>query len=125
MDFEITIAPGRRYVIAKPKRNLSKIIAHQVTKALSRVAEENNVDATLLDLRGRKSLSSTLEKYDFAYQDAQKLGMSRTGKHAVVVDALDKSLSFLETVMHNAGFNVKFFTDIKQAEAWLLSEKDG
>ncbi len=50
----------------------------------------------------------------------EKAGMPPATRRALVTAEDNKDVSFAEVVSHNVGQNVKVFTDIEKAEAWLL-----
>jgi hypothetical protein len=73
----------------------------------------------LIDIRGTSSVSSVMEKYDFAYHKTGEVGLPRHLKYAFIKDYGDKSLDFIETVMLNAGHSFRTFEDESVAIDWL------
>ncbi len=52
-------------------------------------------------------------------------GISRATKRALVLPAEFPEGHFLETVTRNRGHNLKVFTDVAQAKAWLMAGPAG
>ena len=81
--------------------------------------ETLNVFGCLIDIRGTKSVSSVIEKYDFAYEKAKEIGLPRLWRYAFIKDQGDDSLEFIETVMHNSGYQFQTFEEESVAVDWL------
>ena len=51
----------------------------------------------------------------------ESMGTDPTSRHAIVVKGMSPILRFFETVTRNRGENVRIFTGMDQARAWLVS----
>ena len=122
MDYKIDVSRDKTHVIARPLINISKNLVLQMGKELAQLAGISNLQNVLFDFREIKCESSTIEKYEFAYGNAAKVGFKHDWKYAILVDGPDPTRNFLETVMVNAGFICRIFEQEDAAIAWLTEE---
>lgn len=94
-------------------------VAQALATEFVQLGETLNVLGCLIDIRGTKSVSSVMEKYDFAYQKTNEIGLPRRWKYAFIKDHGDDSLDFITTVMLNAGYVFRTFEDESIAVDWL------
>ena len=119
MAYDITIPADKNYVLVKVNRDITKALAVEYTKSATEVGKKSNLSKFLIDVRGRSSLSGVMGKYEFAYEDGEKVGLTRTMKVVVLRDKEKKDMQFLETVMRNAGFNYRVLANEREAIDWL------
>jgi hypothetical protein len=119
MDYEITRPAKKDYLIIKVNRDISKPFAEEYTKAATEHGKKNGLTKLLIDVRGRSSLSGTLGKYTFAYEDGKKVGLTSDWRVVVLRDKDKTEMDFLETVMQNAGYNYRVLASEEQAIEWL------
>lgn len=89
---------------------------------LTKLGTKLNLSSAVINIRNTKSISSISEKYSFAYEKAETAGLNRSWKIALIKEVKDNSPDFLETVMFNAGYQFKVFTDEPFASDWLKSK---
>lgn len=75
----------------------------------------------LNDLRKAKFKQSTFHIYNMP-RIVAKQGVPSSSRRALVVPDTSEDFSFLETVSVNVGQQVKIFTDMDEALAWLTKE---
>ena len=83
-------------------------------------ANEYMIDNFLFDLRHAQNQAGLFRHYDMVYKQSKKLGFKPRSKHALVVSQDNMAdYSFVETVLNNAGYQSKMFTDELSAIEWL------
>lgn len=97
-------------------------LAQALAQEFLALSEDLTVSGCLIDIRGTKSVSSVVEKYNFAYKDTVKIGLPRHWKYAFLKDRDDKSLEFIELVMSNAGYLFRIYNDEREAIDWLETQ---
>ena len=121
--YEIGYSPDKSYVFVRAIRQpFTSQLAQTIARELIPLGAKMGINSYLLDLRGTQSGTSPVEKHKFAYKDADGLGVLRQMKTAILKDPDDHSPDFLETVMHNAGFNLQIFDNESQALNWLQGD---
>ncbi len=121
-DYNIDLCQNRKYVCIQVWAPVTLQVAVSFTTSLSSIGERLKLSRVVIDIRNTKSISSIFDKYFYAYKHAQLLGQSRLWKIALLKGAADTSPDFLETVMINAGYQFKIFTDKDLALGWLGSD---
>lgn len=119
MDFEICIPRRKPHVRVKLKQNITKSRAEQFMKEATALGMQKNVRKLIVDLRGFSSESSIADKYSYAHREANTPALGHFLKTALLADEVTKDLTFMETVMQNAGFNFRLFTNETKAITWL------
>jgi hypothetical protein len=73
-----------------------------------------------LDLTHAINQESTTDQYHYAYTDMSSTqGLDRFAICAALIDPADSSHDFIETVLRNAGFNLRLLSNPAQAMAFL------
>lgn len=119
MKYKIEIAKSEKHLYAKCSENVSMQLALNIARDLTKKGNELNIFSCLLDYRGFKSIANLSEQYSFAHNEGSKAGFDIKWQIALLRDPEDNSSAFLETLMKNAGFNMKLFDDEKMAIKWL------
>jgi len=118
--YEIGSSPDETYVYARAFRTpYTAELALTVARELVPIGVELGVLGCLIDIRGTASVSSVIDKYEFAYEKATVAGLPHHWRYAFLIDHGDDSPDFIGTVMRNAGFMLKIFDDERQAIDWL------
>jgi hypothetical protein len=118
--YEIGRSPDESYLYARAFRDpYTAELALRLAGELVELGEKPGVVGCLIDIRGTTSESSIVEKYEFAHNNAQGIGLPHHWKIAFLVDHSDGSLGFVETVMTNAGYRFLIFEDESEAITWL------
>ncbi len=101
--YEIGTSPKRTYLYARSFQTpFTAEIAQTLAREFLLLGEDLDVSGCLIDIRGTRSVSSVVEKYNFAYKDTAEIGLPRRWRYAFIKDHGDKSLEFIELVMTNA-----------------------
>lgn len=117
------MSPDGRYLrVDGVSGAISIELGMQIMQAYEQLKAQHGVGNVLLDYRGGFSDTSVLEKYSFAYQQADEHDYQRTDRVALLRDPDNRTFEFLVTVMTNNGFTVKLFDDEEQAISWLSRE---
>ena len=124
MNYKISVAENRRYIICRVIGPMTVDIARQFTEALDRLSRSSKIKRFLIDARNAPNISGVLHNYTFARRDMKNLDLQRDARSAILVDPDDESHDFVETVTQNAGYNVRVFDDEAAATAWV-DEKPG
>ena len=119
-SYEIGISPDETYVYARAFRKpYTAELALTLAGELVHIGEELSVLGCLIDIRGTTSVSSVVDKYEFAYEKATVAGLPHHWRFSFLIDHGDDSPNFIETVMNNAGYMLKVFEDERKAIDWL------
>ncbi len=118
--YEIGSSSDQTYVYARAFRKpYTAEIALTLAEELVHIGEKSGALGCLIDIRGTTSVSSVVEKYEFAYEKATVAGLPRHWRYAFLIDHGDDSPDFIETVMKNAGYMLNVFEDEREAIDWL------
>lgn len=122
--YEVGISPDGRYYYAHAFRvPYSLKIGMAVVGEFLKLGDKESVLGCLLDIRGTKSISSAVDKYNFAYEKANLIGLPHIWRIALLKDPADDSPDFIETVMQNAGFSFKIFESEPEAIGWIKEKQ--
>lgn len=86
-----------------------------------KIAEENNCEKFLFDVRGAVITELAAGISQFAL-NLEKLGSKKSHIIAIVYESDEKDLKFFEATFKSQGFNVSLFNDLDQAIAWLTED---
>jgi hypothetical protein len=84
--------------------------------------QEKKCNRILNDIRDAIFDLSTLDLY-YLPKYLSKIEYPHLSKRAIVVNAIDDSLRFWETVLVNSSWSVKIFTDPEEAIEWLTRDR--
>lgn len=119
----VTCKPDYLYAEASGIRSAENLIC--MVRDYIKANEEYDYQKLLLDIRSMNGQLSTFESYDLCKQLPKKVEGFRPNRKTSVVDSEEnRDMSrFIETVLVNMGFNLRFFTNIVDAERWLHESK--
>ena len=121
--YKTGISIDKTYVYARDFRVTYTLeIAQTLARELVTLGEKLDVLGCLIDLRGTTSVSSVVDKHNFAYEKATVAGLPRHWRYAFIKDHGDDSLNFIETVMKNAGYMFQIFEEDNEAVDWIKGE---
>lgn len=119
MSYEINVSDSGKYIVLRVNENMTRDLAEQLGKEALNLGSKKNITCFLYDLRNSVNIESINANYIFAKQDMKKLEANPNNKVAMLTSPSDSSHDFVETVLRNAGFNVKLFIDESEALTWL------
>jgi hypothetical protein len=120
MKFEISIPKSKTYLNICVKEAVTPDLLKQFIEKTGNSSNRSGINKFLLDLRQAPNQTSTIALYDLVYYKYRKLGFKPGSKHALLVSLKNKDdYSFAETVLLNAGYQSKIFTDEKDAIDWI------
>ncbi|MBT0963610.1 STAS/SEC14 domain-containing protein [Denitromonas iodatirespirans] len=119
MNYAVSLSECGRFVHCCVSDDITVERATQFTRDAAALGARRGVSCYLFDMRGASNVASVFGNYQFAYASLAMIGMARTDRVAMLVDADDHSHDFVETAARNAGYDMKLFTDHEAALAWL------
>ncbi|HCY75367.1 MAG TPA: hypothetical protein DHV28_05560 [Ignavibacteriales bacterium] len=119
MSYEIKVSDSGKYILLRVNENMTRALAERLGTEALYLGSKKNINCYLYDLRNSVNVESINANYIFANQDMKKLETNPNNKIAMLTSPSDKSHDFVETVLRNAGFNVKLFIDEAEALTWL------
>ena len=124
MDFDLKLEPNGSFAILTNHKDVTPLSAVKHQRAMRKFAETHGVYRFLLDTRGMRFCGTYVDLYRFARKTLHKEGFDSTWKVALVTSPKDRSHDMLEIFTHNAGYQVKIFTDYDEAQVWLTWKSD-
>ena len=124
LDFDLKLEPNGSFAILTTRRDVTLRSAIEHQRAMRTFAEKHGVHHFLLDTRGRSFSGTYVDLFRFARKILRKEGFDSTWKVALVTSPKDRSHDMLEIFTHNAGYQVKIFTNYDEAQVWLTWNLD-
>ncbi|MBN1264337.1 MAG: hypothetical protein JXA25_02510 [Anaerolineales bacterium] len=121
MSYTIKVSESGKYIEMKVVGNIDNLKAVQYNIEAHALARENGINKHLVDVRDAVNTDTVTNNYNFAYKDMPQADIDLSATVATVVSPDDHSHDFMETVSRNSGMNVRLFTDIDEAIAYLES----
>jgi hypothetical protein len=116
MHHKIKISDDNKYIILEVEDD---IINEKMIKCIEKAHQlgmEKDIHFYFVDLRMSKNIDSVTNNYTFAYEKSKEpLDFDNKAKVVMLADPSDHSHDFVETVLRNAGFQVKLFKDYSEA----------
>lgn len=119
MSYEIEVSESGRFLRLKAQGDVSVELAREWSLELREMAHPLAITCLLFDMRVAKNVSSIIDNYYFAHRDADRLGLAKNVRSAILANRADNSHNFVETTMQNANFNVRLFNEKSTAISWL------
>jgi len=92
--------------------------ANAMVKAIAEAAVQYQCQTHIVDHRETIFLFNVSDYYDRPIIN-ETLGISRKFKTAMLFSQLTDDTKFMETVFRNRGYNLRHFTNMDEAKAWL------
>lgn len=122
MSYEISISETETHVVIRVDEPMTIELAREVaTKAADRSAE-CGLNKYVCDVRKAPNVESVLANYQWARKDMAALGLDKEARFAILASPDDDSHDLVETVMRNAGYNVRLFTSKDAAVEWVEAD---
>jgi hypothetical protein len=122
MTKEIKVSDNGKYVIVRVNEDMTRALAESLGLEAMHLGIKKNLNKFLYDLRNSRNKEIINANYIFAKQDLKRLNPNPANKIAMLTSPNDKSHDFIETVLRNAGYNVKLFIVEEEAIIWLEEE---
>lgn len=119
MTKEIKISDSGKYIIVRVNEDMTRTLAESLGLEAMHLGSKKNLNKFLYDLRNSRNKETLNSNYIFVNQDLKRLEPNPENKIAMLTSPNDKSYDFIETVLRNAGYNVKLFIVEEEAIAWL------
>jgi len=119
VDYQIAISEDKQYIRVRVSNAVTVGLAKRIFRCASELTEQDSICRLLIDVRGYTNLLGVIDGYEFANGGADKAGLTRKWQIAVLTNPSETAFDFLETVMMNAGFCFRVFTQEDEALAWV------
>ena len=120
MKFEISLSERKTYLNIRVKDVVTPDLLKEFIEKTANDSNINGINKFLFDLRQAPNQTSPSVHYNFVYNKFWKLGFKPGSKHALLVSLENKDdYIFVETILINAGYQGKIFTDEKDASEWV------
>jgi len=83
------------------------------------LGQAHQLTRIMFDSRGAPFQAGIAAQYEYAYNRAWQLGLTRDWRIAMVVTPGDRSYDFMETAFINSGYIARLFNDYESAVDWL------
>ena len=120
MKYEIYVSDCNTYLHVRVNEPVTAELLKNFIGETAQKAKECRIDKFLFDLRHANNLTSLSNHYEMVYKQSSQLGFKPLSKHALVVSQKDiDDYSFVETILINAGYKSKMFTEKLSAIEWF------
>ena len=120
MRFEISIVKRKKYLNIRVNEGVTSDLFKEFIEETANNSNQSGINKFLFDLRHAPNQTSPIVYYNFIYDKSKKLGFKPGSKHALLVSLENRNdYSFVETVLLNAGYQGKIFTDENDAIEWI------
>lgn len=120
MSYQAYISEDRTHIVCRVTSDVTKEVARDFSMAVDALSRKSSIKRFLIDVRTVKNVMGTGENYNFTYKSMKAMEMQRDVRVATLVGLKDSSHHFLETLAHNAGYNMRIFRNEATALNWLL-----
>ncbi len=122
MSYQLTYKKEKGFLHVKTTgiRSFDNIIS--IVKQIQKICLEQGTSRVLVDIKGLEGHLKTMEAYEIPASEFPKLRNKNSIEKAAVVDREEsrKNFSFFENVAVNRSYNIRFFTNNKDAAEWLV-----
>jgi hypothetical protein len=123
MKYEISVSDDSKYICVRIDEPMTTDVLNRFISETADKAKEHEVKRFLYDVRNSPNRIDHAFYSDLVYKRAVELGFVYGTKHAILVDGGDMpDYHFVETILNNAGYLGRMFTDETEAVEWLLNE---
>ena len=117
-DWTIEYLSNENIVSIKSKGQMDVNSANAMVKEIAEAAVKHQCNFHLIDHSESTFLFNLSDFYERPSIN-EGLGISRKFRTAMVFSQFTEDTRFMETVFSNRGYNLRHFTDIDEARAWL------
>ena len=120
MNYDIAVSDRKTYIYVRVNEPVTLQVLNGFMHETAEKANEYGIDNFLFDLRQAPNRTSVFAHYEFAYNQSKRLGYKPLSKHVLLISLEDMvDYHFVETILINAGYQSKIFTDELTAIEWL------
>jgi hypothetical protein len=119
MTYSASLSENGKFIVCKMEDPITLADAKEFALEVDRLSRTTGVKRVFTDVRGAPNVLSVFENYDFAYKIMERLQIQKDVRAATLTDRTDSTHNFAETVIRNAGYNMRLFKDEEAAIAWL------
>jgi hypothetical protein len=120
MKYEISVSGCNTYLYVRVNETVTAELLKEFIGETAKKAKECRIDNFLFDLRHAHNRTNLVTHYEMVYKQSKELGFKPHSHHALLVSQTDwDDYSFVETILYNAGYKSKMFTDELSAIEWL------
>ncbi len=120
MLVSLNTSPDGKYIAMKVKGKINGVMMLEYIRKAHELGDKKGISRYLLDMTEARNTDSVANNYQFAYMKVRKLErIHQFPTVAALVSPDDHSHDFVETVLVNAGSNLKIFRDHEAAVRWL------
>ena len=123
MSYSVSLSENGKFIACKVSGPITLDVAQEFTMELYYLSRTTGVKRFLVDIRDAPNAMSVSQTYNFAYKAMENLNFQRDIRGATLISLTDKTHYFSETVVQNAGYNMRLFHDEEATFAWLFKEK--
>jgi len=121
MTFTTEYKPETDCIVVRVEGELDLALLQRIAAEVSKIVERVGCKRILNDMRNAKPTKLTMDIYEMP-GTAKQAGVHEACKRALVVTDETPDFHFLETVFRNQGHQVRMFTNLDDAKAWLFDE---
>jgi hypothetical protein len=120
MKYDISTSDNNKYLRIFVNEAVTADLLNDFIGEAAKKSIEYEINKFLFDLRLSPNQADPSTHYNFVYNRSKELGFKPVSKHALLVNSTDiNDYSFVETILLNAGYRGKMFTDESDAIQWL------
>jgi hypothetical protein len=120
MKYDISISDDKKYLHIRVNEPVTVELLEDFIHETAEKSNECGIDNFLFDLRRAPNRTGSINHYEFVHRRSKQLGFKPHSKHALIVSPEDMlDYSFVETLLINAGYQSKIFTEELSAIEWL------
>jgi hypothetical protein len=121
MSHTINPSTDGTYIELKVEGDINNELAMIQNVEAHALGSKLGINRYLVDVTGSRNTSSVTENYRFAHNDMRTTpGVNRRARVAILVDSVDHSHDFVETVARNSGLDTTIFRDRELAIQHLM-----
>lgn len=123
MSYTIEPSSDHKYIVIKTVGDITGTITMEQDIEANKLGAKLGINRYLVDFTEARNVDSIIANYKYAYEDLkQTKGIDLNARVAVLASPNDHSHDFVETVLRNAGLDLKLFRDKEQAIKFLITD---
>ena len=119
MAYIISVSEDGTYVRIRVLGAITGDAEKEFAEKAIKEAKQHGIKKFLVDVGGTQNIAAIFEQFLFAYKDMNHLALEKSSRIAILADPGDRSHDLIETVLRNAGYDCRLFSDEDSALKWL------